>query len=111
MGHADQLRVGPWVPEPGRHSGRTATDEITAEYPLRRPRLDERTTVLGGPSEWLDFTPYGDELDEFARRYRGSRRAVRRQRAVVLIAALVVAGAVLFVVTVLPRHSGMHMTG
>jgi len=111
MGHADQLRVGPWTPEPGRHSGRTVTAESTAEYPQRRPCFADRTTVTVDPPEWLDVLPYADDLDEFARRYRGSRRAARRQHAVVLVAALVVAAAVLLVVWALPKHRGMHVAG
>jgi hypothetical protein len=109
MGHADQLRVGPWVPEPGRHSGRSAADQPTAEYLLSR--FDDRTTMVGGLSEWIDIGQYPDELDDSARRYRGSRRVVRRQQFLALIAALAVAGAVLLVVTMLPKHRGMHIAG
>src|SRR5881398_1455106 len=84
MGHADQLRVGPWTPEPGRHSGRTVTAESTAEYPQRRPCFADRTTVTVDPPEWLDVLP---------------------------VAALVVAAAVLLVVWALPKHRGMHVAG
>src|SRR5207302_1616094 len=63
MGHADQLRVGPCAPEPGRHSGRTVTAESTAEYPQQRPRFAHRTTVTVDHPEWLDARPYAGASD------------------------------------------------
>ena len=98
MERVDQLRIGPWVPDSGRHADRVrmAMDETTAEYGLHRRSSDRL----------LDFAPY--EPDDVLPRYRGYRRAGRRGRVVALVAALVVAAAVLLVAAVLPIRHGMH---
>jgi hypothetical protein len=112
MQRADRLRVGPWVPVPGRHADRAATDEITAEHPVHRPRAATpprfgggRPAAFDGPAGWLlDFGPHADELDDGGRGYRGYRRVARHRRVLALIAALVVSAALLLVVSALPER-------
>ena len=109
MERVDQLRIGPWVPESGRHSdrARVAMEETTAEFGLHRRLADDRPTSGGRPFDGLlDFAPYADEPDELLARYRGYRRA-RRGRVIALAAALGVAAAVLLVAAALPVRHGM----
>jgi hypothetical protein len=109
MERVDQLRIGPWVPESGRHADRTGPtiDDGTAEYGLHSTRADERSTMVGRSwDQLLDFAPYPDEQHDLLRPYRGYRRA-RRGRVLALVAALAVAAAVLLVAAGVARR-GMH---
>src|SRR2546430_15061335 len=101
MQFADRLRVGPWVPEPGRHAGGDAMTEVTAEQRLYRPRADE------SPAWLLDLSTREDGLDDAGRHHRGGRRTTWQPPILVTVTVLAVAAAILLVVSVSPRdHRG-----
>jgi hypothetical protein len=106
--YADQLRIGPWVPEPGRHSGSTGTDEITSEHLPQRPGAD------GSPAWLRTIVSRDDDWDDGGGRHRGGRRAGELRAVLVTIPVLVVAvAAIMFAVSPSPRagYGAQRVTG